>query len=117
MTLPRMTRSLEATLKDFVGFFRESQPNDFIASEFLVSSEVIGHMNPASKLARAIRRAELSFPKEGFNWWEPPAELSSIVKAARTEVARARSDEDALRVLYDLLTEENPKFLQNVKMH
>jgi hypothetical protein len=112
-----MTRSLEATLKDFVGLFREAQPSDFIAAEFLVSSELIGNMNPKSKLARAIRQAEVSFPKEGFNWWAPPKELGSIVNATRAEIARLRSEEDMIRVMYDLISEPDPAFLSGIRVN
>lgn len=116
MGLPRMTRSLEATLKDFLSFFREDQPTDFIASELLVSSEIIGHMNPSSKLAKAIHAAEVSFPKQGFGWWEPPTELRLIVDAVRSEVSRSRNAEGEMQVLYDLITEESPAFLSHVRL-
>lgn len=117
MGLPRMTRSLEATLKDFLTFFMEGQPTDFIASELLVSSEIIGHINPSSKFAKAIHAAEVSFPKQGFSWWEPPSDLRAIVDAVRYEVSRSRSTEEAMQTLYDLISEDSPAFLSHVRLH
>lgn len=92
--------------------YRDRQPTDYIALEFMVSPEILGMVQRGSVLWRALQEGEAGIPEQGFAWLATENKLARIVELTRSEIER-KGDADA--VLTALLTEQTPGYLARLK--
>ena len=111
MMANKASTRLQDAIMRLKGLYREKQPTDFIALEFLVSPEILEAVQPNSKLWKALRQGEKGIPKQGFAWLATDNELARIVELTRDRLQRSK-DEEADDILLHLLTDPDPDFLK-----
>lgn len=106
-TSPRKT--IAAAISRLKEMYRDKEPTDFIAMEFLVSPEILASAQPGSVLWRALRDGEAKIPENGFEWLGTDNRLARIIELTRREIDGGRNVDEVLTVL---LTDPEPDFLK-----
>jgi hypothetical protein len=111
----RLTSSLRSALDEVVDLFRAHASTAYIASEFLISSEMQRTFERQSKFGRALLQAETSLNEHGFHNWQPPHSLTEIIGRLRAELG-PRDDEAARGILLSVLAESDPAIIRDVSV-
>lgn len=111
----RLTSSLSSALDEIIGLFRNKDSAAYIASEFLISSEIQQTFDRRSKFGRALLQAEESVNEHGFQNWQPPRGLSEIIGKLRAALGPT-DDEAARRILLSVLSENDPLVIRDVSL-
>lgn len=101
-----MPRRVERKLIELIELFQTDQPDGLIADEIVMSSALADWALPGSEFAKVMAVAEKSFTEPSF-WTSPPQPLVQVITKMRAQVARSKSDQDALDRLVDTFNSLN----------
>jgi hypothetical protein len=105
-----MKASLTSTLDEVLELFLTNQPTGLIADELVRSSQLYDLAEKGGALFRALRSAEKNYGTNEF-WQSPPHELAFVIAKTRSAVSAANTRDQKIKVLFDLISESNPAFL------
>ena len=94
MTMAKYSSGLDDAIDAVVGMLVAEEPDLFIATEFMISTELLRALKKDSPFSLLLAREELALSKSGFDWWQPSDEFKRLIARLRATVAESASRPD-----------------------